>query len=100
MKNIILASILAILATVSTAKAQDKAQDKAETFAKDCLPNCDSAAKVVIFNGSSFDGTVYLHDADVQLSTRQTKAVKAIAADGQLPVICLESGIVVVTANN
>jgi hypothetical protein len=92
MKNIILASILAILATVSTAKA--------ETYAKDCIPNCLSDAKVVIFNGSSFDGTVYLHDTEVTLSSFQTKAVKAIAAEGLVPVLCMESGIVIVTANN
>lgn len=92
MRNIILASILAIVGTATTANAQD--------FAKDCIPNCDSAAKVVIFNGASFDGTVYLHDADVQLSTRQVKAVKAIAAQGQLPVVCMDSEVVIVTANN
>jgi hypothetical protein len=92
MRNIIIASILSILATATTANAQE--------FAKDCIPNCDSAAKVVIFNGASFDGTVYLHDADVQLSTRQVKAVKAIAAQGQLPVVCMDAETVIVTANN
>jgi len=95
MKNLLILSILSILSTfaiASTANAQD--------FAKDCIPDCDSAAKVVIFNGASFDGTVYLHDADVQLSTRQVKAVHEIAANGQTPVICMDASVLVVTSNN
>jgi hypothetical protein len=95
MKNLILSltlSVISTLATISAASAQD--------YAKDCLPSCDSAAKVVIFNGASFDGTIYLHDTDVQLSQHQVKAVKAIAANGQTPVICLDSDVLVVTANN
>jgi hypothetical protein len=63
------------------------------------LPDC-SNAKVMIFNGASFDGTVYLHDTDVQLSTHQVKAVKAIAAQGKQPVVCMDAEVVIVTANN
>ena len=67
-------------------------------FAKDSLPSCDSSAKVVIFHGENFDGTVYLHDADVVLSKSAKYAVRQIAEIGQTPVVCQDSGTVVVTS--
>jgi len=69
-------------------------------FAKDCLPSCESPAKVVIFDALHFDGTIYLHDADVVVSAQAVKAVKEIAAAGQQPVVCQDLGAVVVTSNN
>lgn len=94
MKSIIQIVALASLASLAIAPVASAAT----TYGADSLPDCDSAAKVVIFHGQHFDGTVYLHDADVTLSTRQVKAVKAIAAQGQTPVICQDSGVIVVTA--
>ena len=86
-----IAALLASLAIASLASA-------ATTYGADSLPDCDSAAKVVIFHGQSFDGTVYLHDVDVQLSKGNTYAVRQIAELGQTPVICQDSGVIVVTA--
>jgi hypothetical protein len=69
-----------------------------ETYGVNTLPSCDSSAKIVIFHGESFEGTVYLHDADVRLSKVNTYAVRQIAEIGQTPVVCQDSGIVVVTS--
>lgn len=91
MKSLIL-SIVAILSISTVAQASET------QYAKDTLPTCDSAAKIVIFHGESFEGTVYLHDADVVLSKSAKYAVRQIAELGQTPVICQDSGTVVVTS--
>lgn len=92
MKIIIqIAALLASLAIAPFASA-------ATTYGADSLPDCDSAAKVVIFHGETFAGTVYLHDANIQLSKVSTYAVRQIAELGQTPVICQDSGVIVVTA--
>jgi hypothetical protein len=86
--------IVALLASLVVASAASASTKYAQTD----LPDCDSAAKIVIFHGESFEGTVYLHDADVQLSKANVYAVRQIAELGQTPVICQDSGVIVVTA--
>jgi hypothetical protein len=68
-----------------------------ETYGVNTLPSCDSAAKVVIFHGESFEGVIFLHDADVKLSKSAVYAVRQIATIGQIPVVCQDAGTVVVT---
>ena len=91
MKNLIIAIIASL--TLSTVAMASETQ-----FAKSSLPSCDSSAKVVIFHGESFEGTVYLHDSDVVLSKSAKYAVRQIAEIGQTPVVCQDSGTVVVTS--
>ena len=63
---------------------------------QDSLPDC-AVTQISIFNGESFDGTIFLHDADVQLSKAEIEAVKALASIGT-PVVCQDaSGAVLVT---
>ena len=83
-------ALLASLVVASVASAGTK-------YAQTNLPDCDSAAKIVIFHGESFEGTVYLHDTDIQLSKANVYAVRQIAELGQTPVICQDSGVIVVT---
>jgi hypothetical protein len=89
MNSIKLVSFLlaSLLTSVTLAATSDNARD--------CLPACDSA-QIAIFNGASFDGMVYLHETDVQLSARQTAAVRAIALQGT-PAICQDAGTIIVT---
>ena len=92
MKTIIVA--LALLTSSSFATAATlKVNGPSVTadFAKDALPPCGHP--MAIFNGSSFDGTVYLHDADIALDSVTTKHVRDLAKDGQLPAICQVQGV-------
>ena len=94
MRSFILASALSLLSLVSTASATTF-QGNGVTHARYSLPACDSA-QISIFNGPTFDGVVYLHETDVQLSAKQTAAVRAIALQGT-PAICQDAGTIVVT---
>jgi hypothetical protein len=93
MRSIIIALALALLGSSAIASAS-------ETYGVNTLPSCDSPAKVVIFHGESFEGTVYLHDADVKLSQSAVYAVRQIAEIGQIPVVCQDAGTVVVTVQH
>ena len=96
MKTIILALTLSIssLASASTVKVQGPSVTP--EFAKDALPPCGRAS-MVIYNGKSFDGIVYLHDADINLDSMTVKHVRQLAADGQTPALCQVQGVPFVT---
>lgn len=98
MKNLIRTVVVTLsLLTVSAASAnQIQGPTVTAEFARDALPPCGRAS-MVIFNGASFDGNVYLHDTDIALSAQQVKQVRAIALDGQLPALCQVQGLPFVT---
>ena len=86
MKSIIVALALLIPSFATAATLKVEGPKVTADFAKDALPPCGHP--MAIFNGSSFDGTVYLHDADIALDAVTTKHVRDLAKDGQLPAIC------------
>ena len=99
MKTIILALSLLTSSFATAATLKVNGPSVTAEFAKDALPPCGHP--MAIFNGSSFDGTVYLHDADIALDSVTVQHVRDLAKDGQLPAICQVQGVpFVVVASN
>ena|ERR1019366_1926198 len=90
MKTIIVALALLTSSFATAATLKVEGPKVTADFAKDALPPCGHP--MAIFNGKSFDGTVYLHDTDIALDSVTVKHVRDLAKDGQLPAICQVNG--------